>query len=314
MSGNLNNKNSDLRWSARLTPKLLLMAVSVIFTVTIVEAAARLVGWGDVVLFTPHQEWGFLMKPSQVVYTYGLPVRINSLGLRGPELKQPKPPQTKRIVFIGDSVTYGGGRIGEQQLFCRIVESRLRGWGLTVEAVNLSAPAWSPQNWYAYVQKNGLYYADMVILVLPECDLTRVFSTVTRGGHSDHKPNLRISAFAMKVFSQFSEDKLAAKQRKGDVIAANLNAVIGLRNKCADIHFLSVLIPSAVPHEPDEKLWSLFMEHLTPAIDLRYELQDPSYFTDGYHLTVAGHALVAERLSDSVYSALQGLATTVASP
>src|SRR5207244_4088085 len=39
----------------------------------------------------------------------GVPVAINSLGLRGDEISVPKPPRTVRIVAVGDSITFGYG-------------------------------------------------------------------------------------------------------------------------------------------------------------------------------------------------------------
>ena len=298
-------RNVDLRWSSRLGPKLVLLACSVVVALAIAESAARLFGWGDVVLFVPNKDWGFLMKPSQVVYTYGQPVAINSLGLRGPELLQPKSSNSKRIVFIGDSVTYGGGRISEEQLFCRIIESRARDEGFNVEAVNVSAPAWSPQNWWGYVQKHGFYDADMVVLVLPECDLERRFSTMELGGHWDHAPHFRLESLARKVLSQFNHEQLTARLRVEDVIAANLSAVIGLQEKCNGIPFIVVLIPSGVPRPPDEEVWSKFTRELPNTLDLRWELQNPSFFMDGAHLSVAGHAFVADKIFDKIRTDLQ---------
>ena len=100
-----------------------LMVASTLVSLLIVEGTLRLVGWAEVVAFTPNPEFGFLMTPSQEISTYGHPVRINSFGLRGPEIPAAKDRHTTRIVFIGDSVTYGGGRIREEQLFCRIANT-----------------------------------------------------------------------------------------------------------------------------------------------------------------------------------------------
>jgi hypothetical protein len=292
----------NLRWTTRRGPKVLLLVCSVVIGLAFAESAARLTGWGDVVLFVPNQSWGFLMKPSQVVYTYGLPVRINSLGLRGPEVAEPKPRGTTRIVFVGDSVVYGGGRIAEEQLFVRRVELRARSVGLSVEAINLSAPAWSPQNWWGYIQKNGLFNANMVVLVLPECDLARRFTDMALGGHWNHAPRLRLESLFRKVMSQYGRQQLSASQSIDEVISANLNAVIGLKEKCRDIPFKVVLVPSQVPRRPDEKTWSRFTPHLAETIDLREELQVPEYFMDGSHLSVAGHEFVAEQIFGEIRS------------
>ena len=79
-----------------------------------------------------------------------------------------KSPDRKRIILIGDPVTYGGGRIREGELFCRVVATLGQRAGKNVEIVNLSAPGLSPQNWWRYVERNGLHEADIVVLVLPE--------------------------------------------------------------------------------------------------------------------------------------------------
>ncbi len=34
--------------------------------------------------------------------------RINGLGFRGPEIREPRDPGTQRIVYLGDSGTFGG--------------------------------------------------------------------------------------------------------------------------------------------------------------------------------------------------------------
>lgn len=59
-------------------------------------------------------------------------VRINSLGFRGPELRNSP---GKRIVFIGDSVVFDGG-VELEDTFHQKVEQRLREEGLDVEIVN----------------------------------------------------------------------------------------------------------------------------------------------------------------------------------
>jgi hypothetical protein len=299
--------NRTISRGTRRGPKLLLLIGSVVVSLALAEVIARLVGWGDVVLFSPNNKWGFLMKPSQLVYTYGIPVRINSLGLRGPEVSDPKPSNCKRIVFIGDSVTYGGGHIPEQKLFCRRVESQARCAGINVEVVNVSAPAWSPQNWWAYVQANGLHDADLVVLVLPECDLTRMFSTMEMGGHWDRAPSFRLTSLARKVLSRFRHEQLTADKRVEveDVIAANLSAVKGLREKCGHVPFVAVLVPTNARQLPAETIWPQFTASLPETVDLREALQNPTFFLDGAHLSVPGHALVADR----VFARIQPLLT-----
>jgi lysophospholipase L1-like esterase len=63
----------------------------------------------------------------------GVPVRINRLGLRGPEPEIPKPPGTRRLLVTGDSVVYGFG-VPEEALFTHVAAAHLgvEGWTAAV--------------------------------------------------------------------------------------------------------------------------------------------------------------------------------------
>jgi hypothetical protein len=285
---------------SKILLKTLILAGATVTVLAALELVARVAGWGGLVEFESNDDWGLLMRPRQKVWMYGVPVEINSMGLRGPELQNPKAKGDKRVVFIGDSITYGGGRIGEEQLFCRIVESRARAEGIRIEPVNLSAPSWSPQNWIGYVNKRGLHDPDAVVLILPECDLARGFSRMNQAGVREKAPMFRLQTLAMRLRAlrfqaRASQEQLPAHDRQKEV-AANLNAIDHLKQTCRGIPLLVVLVPSEVPARPDKDLWPVYMPHLGEQLDLREPLQDPKYFLDGVHLNVQGHEFVAERI------------------
>src|SRR5690242_8101430 len=54
----------------------------------------------------------------------GVPVQINSLGLRGPEISVDKTPGTVRILGIGDSITFGYG-VRSEETFLSLLERKL---------------------------------------------------------------------------------------------------------------------------------------------------------------------------------------------
>jgi len=56
---------------------------------------------------------------------FGIRVHINSIGLRSPEIAVPKPPGTKRVLVLGDSVAFGWG-VAEEETFSRRLERALR--------------------------------------------------------------------------------------------------------------------------------------------------------------------------------------------
>jgi hypothetical protein len=127
--------------SAPLGAKLGLSAAAALATLAALELALRVAGVGEVMTYRPDPRFGYSMAPNQSISTYGPIVAINALGLRGPPVEEKKPAGRARVLVLGDSVAYGGGRVREEELFCRVLESRARARGRDVEVVNVSAPA-----------------------------------------------------------------------------------------------------------------------------------------------------------------------------
>jgi lysophospholipase L1-like esterase len=61
----------------------------------------------------------------------GWPVSINSLGLRGPEVEIPKPARSRRVVCLGDSITFGYG-VGDEDTYPHLLGRALAGGGIDV--------------------------------------------------------------------------------------------------------------------------------------------------------------------------------------
>lgn len=70
-----------------------------------------------------HPTRGWAMVPGQHHYTYTHEVRVNALGLRGPEVGA-KEPGERRVLFLGDSLTYGQG-VAEEDTVPRALEREL---------------------------------------------------------------------------------------------------------------------------------------------------------------------------------------------
>jgi lysophospholipase L1-like esterase len=112
------------------------------------------------------------MKPDTDYEWQGIPVDINSHGLRGPETTYEKPAGTLRILNLGDSVAMGWG-VREEDSYGRRLEQRLNEQGagaLRYEVINAGVPGWNLENALAYLQAEGLTYGPDLILL----DLTTV--------------------------------------------------------------------------------------------------------------------------------------------
>jgi len=103
----------------------------------------------------------FGMKPNFKSDT----VNINSLGLRGAEIKKKKE-SCYRIVVIGGSAVFGGSVPGDEMTFCGLLEKDLKSkYGKDVEVINAGVPAFiSMQELILLEDKIIALEPDMVII------------------------------------------------------------------------------------------------------------------------------------------------------
>jgi hypothetical protein len=108
-----------------------------------------------------------LIKPSSHYEWQGIPVEINSHGLRGLETTYEKPPGTFRILNLGDSIVMGWG-VREETTYGRRLEAILNEEStgdLRFEVINAGVPGWNLENALAYLQAEGLKYEPDLILL-----------------------------------------------------------------------------------------------------------------------------------------------------
>ena len=95
-------------------------------------------------------------------------VRINSLGLRGPEPARPRPPGLRRVLVMGDSYVFGVG-VDEEHLFTTRLARRLSREGAPVEVVNAGVSGYANDQQLVLLGEIGpALLPDVVVLVM--CD------------------------------------------------------------------------------------------------------------------------------------------------
>lgn len=78
--------------------------------------------------------------------TNGLEYRINSMGMRGPEVQPVKPPGIFRILGLGDSFAFGTG-VREEDTFLRRLEQSLNGsGGARYQVLNTGTPGYNTRD------------------------------------------------------------------------------------------------------------------------------------------------------------------------
>jgi len=290
---------------------------SILFAVLLAEIILRFRDVADPPAFVSDSRYGYIMRPNQSVSTHGYRFRINRFGLRGADFAMPKPSGYYRIVFLGDSVTYGGGTNPDPSLFVNRVASSLSGFlQRPVEAVNVSAPNWGIGNMVSYLQTNGLFDADLVVWVIPSADFRRPTTSLSNdAGLPENKSALRL-AFVLKVVwlhLQWTVGSLRQRFHPGQdrvadsslgTLTQNLatlrRGIDWIRSKGPSV--VVVLIPAATGYEHPGDLVAFHgaaESSSVPTLDLGSNLVGrPEDFIDGVHLNIMGNKVVAEAIAN----------------
>ncbi len=102
--------------------------------------------------------------------------RVNTLGLRGPDIQPSKQPDTYRILMLGDSFTMGKG-VGDHETFSVFLEEYLNGKStikndMTIEVLNAGVDSYAPILSFLQLKKIAIpLEPNLVVLNLDMSDL-----------------------------------------------------------------------------------------------------------------------------------------------
>ncbi|MDP8287340.1 MAG: SGNH/GDSL hydrolase family protein, partial [Candidatus Electryonea clarkiae] len=135
-------------------------------------------------IFTHDMKRIWKLKPNAEDYWGGQIVKINNKGLRGREVEYGKPEGVIRILYLGDSVTFGYRLINDEDCFPDKTEPILEeNLGCEIETVNAGIGGYSPWQEHLYLIEEGVKYnPDAVVLILVLNDFTQKFMLTRFGG------------------------------------------------------------------------------------------------------------------------------------
>jgi lysophospholipase L1-like esterase len=137
-------------------------------------------------LFMTHPTRGWTCRPGWVGRDEAATIRINSQGLRCPEIPLAKPDHERRILFLGDSVTFGSN-VDENASFVSLVQQHFGQVGSErrITTINASVPAYSPCHELDLLEEVGLrYHPDLIVHVFCLNDVLGRFQLERFGGCS----------------------------------------------------------------------------------------------------------------------------------
>ena len=126
--------------------------------------------------FAPAGTLGFLLEPStrwrHATGDFDVQVITNSLGLRGPEVVVPKPPDRYRVLALGDSFTFGWGVEFDDAWYAGMARELQATGDRSMEVVVAGVPGWSPLQQFVFLEQRGLdLQPDLVLWQLCTNDL-----------------------------------------------------------------------------------------------------------------------------------------------
>ena len=160
--------------------RILFAATAILLGLVAVEGGLRLAGYGPLPTrpgtrnsetlyqyskFRPSPTLTWELTPGWSGSEGGAPVAINADGLRERDLPREKPADTRRILCLGDSVTFGHWVTAEQAFprqLERVLSGRISG---RLEVINAGVPGYSPFQEARWLEEQGWSYQPDLILV-----------------------------------------------------------------------------------------------------------------------------------------------------
>ena len=138
-------------------------------------------GLGHPLRYAPDSACGYFTLPNQQTRRIRARTITNDLGMRSPGFSAAKPAGTLRLLFLGDSITFGTILIDQDQIFVERIRNELTAkLGRPVEELNASANSWAIGNELGFLQSRGTFQSDYLILVLNTGDLNQPFATISQ--------------------------------------------------------------------------------------------------------------------------------------
>jgi hypothetical protein len=179
--------NNKRRLVRSLALNLLVAGISLVAFVAVLESAARLKYSPQKIhyrwIFEYDKDKGNRLKPNTSGRFAGISVQTNSSGYRDSEIPLSKGSRTKRILVVGDSVTFGHG-VSAADTYPEFLERRLNEekLDLSFEVINTAVPGNSPFQEYYDLKKGLAYSPDLIVIQFTLNDVVEPYWVFKRFG------------------------------------------------------------------------------------------------------------------------------------
>jgi len=295
-------------------------AIVGMLSLALLEVALRVLGVTNPVLYERDPDVGYRLKPDQRVGYLFNNIAINAYGVRDPRPLDTRGQGTQRVVCLGDSVTWGGIYIRQEELFTSIAERKLG----NVEVINAGVNGYSTTQMARLYEKylTGLA-PDLVVFCVIGRDFERppvVQPTSGNIAFPERRP-----AVAVVEAAGLARVSLAARLGWDWLRTSPQTTRLGdFRGPYEDIN-VSAIAQAVSAHEVKNAVLVAHVPSLALSrerIETRETLRrlqrggarvvdlgantsfDPRDYVDGVHLSKEGHQKIGAALALAIYDAL----------
>ena len=144
--------------------KFIAIIISIFISVLLIEILLRINGIGsNNVLYYPSNFYGYYQVPDQKLNRRGNSISLDKYGNRNPEKNTL---ENSSLFFLGDSVTYGGSVVSDNETFSYLVAKKMN-----LNYLNISSNGWGIPNIINFIEFNNLYKKDStyVLTCINDC-------------------------------------------------------------------------------------------------------------------------------------------------
>ena len=292
----------------------LAVAFGIVLALGLAELGLRGVGLGDPVVYDNRLAWGYRPRPDQTRRRlFGARVHVNALGVRGPDVPAVRPRDATRLLFLGDSVTWGGSYVDDDALFAAVAARRLAADGRRVEWLDAGVNGWGPENILGLVRETGGFDSSIWIVTGLADDLRREKTHIGEMPYFNASPTTALEELfvrgAYALLTAYKRPKPDADLvRLADANLEHFGAIVD-HGRAVGARVLLVWHPmtEALASEVDpyrDRFLALAARAGGTALDLGpvYRGAGGRVYLDGMHLDVEGHRIAGEAIGETLRS------------
>ncbi|MBX7257029.1 MAG: SGNH/GDSL hydrolase family protein [Candidatus Hydrogenedentes bacterium] len=290
-------------------------AIVVILALLLLEIVLRVMGLASPVLYVDDDATGYRLKPDQKARYLTNAISVNRWGVRDARPLKQKNPNTKRIVVLGDSVTWGGILLHQQELFTSLLEQALTGTEVINAGINGYSVAQMAQLYRSHL--TGLDADTILLFAIPRDFVRPIRVSLVRDSVSfpKRKPLFALSTALGGALVELyrrtgwhilepapitHED--SPRLSPPEAVAENVRELADLAEAVQGKARLLVVIAPVLSESPAggpvDTVKDSLAAHAIDFVDLGQNLKaEPSMFADGVHFSKEGHRRVAEALA-----------------